>query len=95
MIKDSTLDNKVKCGTLMSMDEVLDIGLSDDPSDGIRSLGVIASDELPTEIHELLDRREVARIAHNWIEADTMRDAISLKGYTIEDTPQGPKLTKA
>ena len=95
MIKDTKLDAKVKCGTLIAMDEVLDIGLSDDPTDGIRSLGVVATDELPEELQELVDRREVARIARNWIEADTLRDAVLLKGYVIEDTPQGPKLTKA
>lgn len=94
MIKDPALEQKVKCGTLMAMDEVLDIGLSDDPSEGRRSLGVVAAEELPEEVQELVDRREAARIARNWMEADTLRDAITLKGFTVEDTPQGPKLTK-
>jgi cysteinyl-tRNA synthetase len=95
MLKDSTLDAKTKCGTLMAMDEVLDIGLSEDVSDGVRSLGVVAADDLPPELQEIIDRREAARIARNWIEADTLRDALALKGYTVEDTPQGPKLTKS
>ena len=95
MLKDNSLDNKTKCGTLMAMDEVLDIGLNDTLSDGVRSLGVIAMSELPAGIEELVDQREVARIARNWTEADTLRQAIALKGYLIEDTPQGPKLTKA
>ncbi|HEY0964545.1 MAG TPA: cysteine--tRNA ligase [Candidatus Paceibacterota bacterium] len=94
MIKDPNIEQKVKCGTLMAMDEVLDIGLSEDPSDGRRSLGVIGAEELPEDVQELVDRREAARIARNWIEADTLRDAIALKGYTLEDTPQGPKITK-
>lgn len=94
MIKDDSLDTKTKCGTLMSMDEVLDIGLSENVSEGVRSLGVIGATELPVDIQELIDKREAARIARNWAEADFIRDAILRKGFAIEDTPQGPKLTK-
>ncbi|MEK7462276.1 MAG: cysteine--tRNA ligase [Patescibacteria group bacterium] len=94
MIKDPRLEEKTKCGTLMAMDDVLDIGLSEDVAEGKRLLGVVGSTELPAEIQELIDKREVARIAHNWAEADFLRDAIARKGYLVEDTPQGPKLTK-
>lgn len=95
MIKDDTIEAKTKCGTLMAMDEVLDIGLSDNLSEGVRSLGVIGSNEVSVEIQDLLDKREAARIARNWAEADFVREAILRKGFIIEDTPQGPKLTKA
>lgn len=94
MLKDSKLDDKTKCGTLMSMDEVLDIGLSEDVFDGVRSLGVVSPDELPEEVQSLIDEREAARIARNWEMADALRDAIKLKGYTLEDTAHGPKVTK-
>ena len=33
-------------------------------------------------------------LARNWEEADTLRDAIKLKGYELEDTTHGPKVTK-
>jgi cysteinyl-tRNA synthetase len=95
MVKDTTLDDKTKCGTLMAMDEILDIGLSEDPSDGARLLGVVGHAEVPEEIQTLLDTREAARLARNWAEADFLRDAILKKGYVIEDTPQGAKLLKA
>lgn len=78
----------------MSMDEVLDIGLSDDPFEGMRSLGVIAVEDLPDEIQQLIDEREAARIARNWERADILREAIKLKGYTLEDTALGPKVTR-
>lgn len=94
MIKDDTLDNKTKCGTLTAMDEVLNVGLSEDVSTGARSLGVVGAEELSEEIQALIDKREAARIARNWAEADFLRNAILRKGYAIEDTPQGPKLTK-
>lgn len=94
MLKDSKLDNKTKCGTLMSMDEVLDIGLSDNLQEGVKSLGVIAMDDLPEEVQGLIDEREVARIARNWDVADILREKIKLKGYELEDTAHGPKVTK-
>ena len=79
----------------MSMDEVLDIGLSENVTEGVRSLGVVGATELPVEIQDLIDKREAARIARNWAEADFIREAILRKGFVVEDTPQGPKLTKA
>lgn len=94
MIKDDKLDNKIKAGTLMAMDDVLDIGLSENVMEGVRSLGVVAVDDLPDEIKDLIDKREIARMSQNWVEADTLRDAIKLKGYTLEDTAHGPKVTK-
>jgi cysteinyl-tRNA synthetase len=94
MLKDDSLSDKTKCGTLMAMDEVLDIGLSDNLAEGQRSLGVVSKSDIPAEVQELVDRREAARIARNWLEADTLRDQIKLKGYVVEDTTHGPKLTK-
>ncbi len=94
MIKDAKLDNKTKCGTMMAMDEVLDIGLSENVHDGVRSLGVVAADELPENIQKLIDTREAARIARNWAEADAIRDKLLLEGYTLEDSAHGPKVTK-
>ncbi len=94
VINDKNLDSKVKCGTLMSMDEVLDIGLSEDIYEGVRSLGVVGVDELPTDIQDIINEREAARIARNWDAADILREKLKLKGYTLEDTPQGPKVTK-
>jgi cysteinyl-tRNA synthetase len=94
MMKDPSLEEKTKCGTLMAMDEILDIGLSEDPSDGRRLLGVVGQQEIAHDIQELIHKREAARIARNWAEADFLRDAIARKGYTLEDSPQGPKITK-
>lgn len=94
MLKDSNLSNKIKCGTLMAMDDVLDIGLSDNLHEVARSLGVVSIEDLPDDIQTLIDKREAARIAHNWTEADTLRDAIKMKGYVLEDTNYGPKISQ-
>lgn len=93
--KDDTLSPSDKRTTILAIDAVLDLGLSDDPSEGARSLGIVSHDELPADIQSLVDAREVARIARNWLEADRLREALNLKGYTVEDTPHGPKLTRS
>ncbi len=95
LVKDTSVDNKVKCATLHEFDKVLDIGLSDSLEEGIDALGIVSHDDIPADIQELINKREAARIAQNWMEADFLRDALSLKGYTIEDTAYGPKITKS
>ncbi len=95
LVKDTSVDNKVKCATLHEIDKVLDIGLSDDLEEGIDALGIVSHEDIPADIQELINKREAARIAQNWMEADFLRDALSLKGYAIEDTAYGPKVTKS
>lgn len=93
--KDTTLDNQTKCATIHVFDSILDIGLRATLDDGVKTLGILEQAEIPAEIEALVDQREAARIARNWLAADTLREALNLKGYSIEDTPHGPKLTKA
>jgi cysteinyl-tRNA synthetase len=95
VVKDATLTKEVKVGTLREMDAVLDIGLSDDPSLVTRELGIVSTAELPEEIQELIDARELARTVHNWDESDRLREALNFKGYIVEDTPQGQRICKA
>jgi cysteinyl-tRNA synthetase len=42
----------------------------------------------------LLDARAVARTEKNWTESDRIRDALAALGWTVKDTPEGPKLRK-
>ncbi len=61
-------------------------------------LGLLAKkqeDGLPEEIQRMADERAAARKEKNWMRSDELRDAIKAAGYTIEDTPQGQKITKA
>lgn len=50
--------------------------------------------EIPEEIREALEKREEARKAKNWKEADYFRDFIQMRGFLIIDTPQGVTLKK-
>lgn len=95
VVKDDSLKADVKCATLKAFDAVLGIGLSDKLDDALFSLGVIAASDIPADIQQLIDDREAARIARNWPESDKLRGLIAMKGYTIEDSPTGPKVSKA
>ena len=48
-----------------------------------------ASESLPPELQDLLDRRQAARKARDFAEADAMRARLREAGIEIEDTPQG------
>ena len=95
MVKDDKLEDRVKAGTLLAMDEVLDIGLSEDKQTGLQNLGVVAADDIPADIQELIDARETARLARDFPTADALRDQLAEKGYTVEDSSHGPKVTKS
>lgn len=94
LIKDKNVSEGDKVTTLKNFDSVLGIGLNDEPDDVVRELGILEPDEIPAEIKALLEQREAARAALNWEEADRLREAINIKGYTLEDTPEGQKILK-
>ncbi|MCD5381684.1 MAG: cysteine--tRNA ligase [Candidatus Pacebacteria bacterium] len=94
IVKDKSLTPGAKVATLKEIDSVLALGLNDTPDTVIRELGVLEDTDIPEAIQTLLTQREAARLARNWEEADTLREALNLKGYTVEDTPQGQKISK-
>jgi cysteinyl-tRNA synthetase len=59
-------------------------------------LGLLIPEEsaIPAEATELLEARAVARAEKNWAESDRIRDALADLGWTVKDTPEGPKLRK-
>ena len=94
LMKDEKVSVADKVATLKEMDSVLDIGLSDERDEMVRELGIVSQNEIPEEIQTLLDQRHLARTTQNWSESDRLREAINLKGYLVEDTPQGQKISK-
>jgi cysteinyl-tRNA synthetase len=44
---------------------------------------------------ELLERRERARAARDWPEADRLRDELAALGWQVRDSPAGPELVRA
>ena len=53
-----------------------------------------ALEAVPKELEALLEKREAARVARDFTEADRIRDEIAAQGYRIEDRPTGAVLTK-
>ena len=49
---------------------------------------------IPDEIQKMATDRQKSRIDKDFTEADRLRDAILKAGYTIEDTPNGPQITR-
>lgn len=94
LVKNESVPNGEKKITIQECDAVLGVGLSMDPEEGLKALGHIDQTEIPEELQAMLEEREAARVAQNWAEADRLRDTIKLKGYTIEDSSEGPKLIK-
>jgi len=59
-------------------------------------LGIIPSEQqkIPTEVQELLDKREKLRQDKNYDESDKIRLEIEKLGFQIEDTMYGPLIVK-
>jgi len=58
-------------------------------------LGIgIENEEAPIELLELMKERTLAREAKDFARADAIRDELTAKGWTIEDTAQGPRLKR-
>ena len=50
--------------------------------------------EIPQEIQELLEQRNLARENKDWAKSDELRDLIAQKGYIVKDTKQGQTVEK-
>jgi len=51
--------------------------------------------DVPAELIEMAEARVAAKANKDWAEADRLRDAVAVAGWTIQDTPTGPKLKKS
>lgn len=73
---------------LITFDEVLGLGFAN------CELRTANSDaQIPQEIKSLVKERENLRKEKKYLEADKLRKKIEAKGYTLEDTPQGTKVS--
>jgi len=63
--------------------------------DSVFGVGRRDGAEAPPEILALLERREAARKARDFKQADALRGELKAQGWLIEDTPKGPRLKRA
>ena len=83
LIKDQTVSKENKKTTILDFDKVLGLGL-----DKIRPI------EIPEEIKKLAEERELARQNKDFKKSDELRDQIQKLGFSVKDTPEGPKISK-
>ena len=77
---------EIKYKLLAKFDTVL--GLKIDEKNQEKSV------EIPQEIQELLEQRNMARENKDWAKSDELRDLIAQKGYIVKDTKQGQTVEK-
>jgi len=62
---------------------------------GLSSLLDSAGDGPPPDAMALAERRDAAREARDWAQADRLRDELRAMGWEVRDGPQGPELLPA
>ena len=65
-----------------------------DKLDSVLGLGTKKTEDAPPELLALLEERQAARKAKNFLRSDAIRDELKSKGWQIEDTPKGPRLKR-
>lgn len=85
VLEDFDFEAKKKLSLLEKFDEILGLGVRDIKEERVKA---------PADVQKLIDAREEARNKKLWAEADILRERIKERGYSIQDTPEGPKLNK-
>lgn len=85
VLKDSDLSAGQKKALVFDFDQAL--GLKLEENSNLEAV-------LPGEIQDLVHGRDAARKAKNWAESDRLRGELVARGYRVDDTPQGTKVTK-
>ncbi len=81
----SDLPDSVKKATILVFDRILGLDIAN---------WTPPVQDIPEAILALAEEREQARGDKNWERADQLRNQVAESGYAIEDTPQGPKVTR-
>lgn len=88
LLKDKKVSDANKKSTISTFDKVFGLNIEKFGNEIAKKMA-----DIPSEIKELAEKREIARKKKNWNEADHIRDEIAKKGYTLEDTDNGPKIS--
>ena len=85
VVDDKEFDSKKKISLLEKFDEVLGLGISEMKEEKTK---------LPSDIAEMVKKRDEARKDKDWAESDRLRNELVSKGYNVEDTPEGTKVKR-
>lgn len=86
--------NKAMPESSLSSGEALAVSNLWKELDAVLGLLIPPEEAIPAEVNELLEARTKARAEKNWAESDRIRDRLAELGWTVKDTPEGPKLRK-
>jgi len=59
--------------------------------DTVLGFGMPTRSDVPAEVQQLVEQRQVARKAKDFKRSDEIRDQLAKQGWVIEDTPKGPR----
>jgi cysteinyl-tRNA synthetase len=59
--------------------------------DTVLGFGMLTKSNTPPEIQQLMRERQAARKTRDFKRSDEIRDQLAKQGWTIEDTPKGPR----
>ena len=84
-IAKSNIPDRDKLDLILDFDQVLGLNLSarDKPQA-----------EIPLEVKQLIEKRDLARKDKNWPQSDKIRQEIEAKGFIVEDTVAGTEVKK-
>ncbi len=96
LIKDTAVTAGSKRATLLSFDKILGLGLRESAQRlvAMKKVSVVEEKDLPSHVKEAVDAREKARRDKRFADADRLRDELLALGYSVQDTEEGPILTK-
>jgi cysteinyl-tRNA synthetase len=86
-VHDDDLSPKRIWGALLTADTVLGLSLAHPPH-------APAPVSVPHDIQQLANEREEARTNRDFARADELRIHIESRGYTVDDTPEGPRIRR-
>lgn len=79
---------------VLSDENVRDILGFMDELDSVLAVLSREKQDIPSEIMTLVDERESARKNRDFTRSDEIRDELKLRGFDVEDTPDGPMVKK-
>ena len=98
MVKDDTISLEVKRATLLHFDKVFGLGIVSLAKSGASavqlSVDSVVLETLPVKVQTLIRDREQAREDKDWTRADELRVTLKMRGYNVEDSSDGPKVTR-
>ena len=92
LLRDKELSRDSKIALAKKFDRVLGLDLLGEI--GVEYVKESIYDKLDNQIKQRVDEREEARKQKDYEKSDVIREELESLGYLVEDTPEGPRVTK-